>query len=539
MFFIYTAVVAIVISMAVIPVMMKLAPVIGMIDMPDSRKVHANPIARVGGIGIAIGAMLPVLLFSELTPLIESFLMGGLVLMIFGMLDDAREMGHYPKFIGQLLAVGIVIFHGDIVIHRLPFLDTDLVPVFGIPLTFIAMVGVINAINHSDGLDGLAAGESLMSLIVIAILAYSYNGFTTVLIACGLIGGILGFLRYNTHPARVFMGDSGSQFIGFTVAVLAIVLTHQVNVGLSAAIPLLLIGLPIVDILVVLYLRASGGQNWFKATRNHIHHRLLDLGFQHYETVIIIYTVQAFLVTMAMVFRFEMDLLLIMTYLIVCVGLFTLLSRAENRSWRVKHNTRLSEIGSTLHGIREHAIVQRMPLLLLSVGVPVYFIGSSLSIQNVPTDFGVISLLLFVLLVLEPLIRQQERLVLRGAVYATVVFVVYLHSVSPGFENTVIQELEVAFFVLLALAIVVLVRLAKEGEFRTTPTDYLLIFVIFGIAIFSNDLTPGQMLSEILVKVIIALYAMELLINRLPKSWAAVNLATMATLAVLGFRGLM
>jgi UDP-GlcNAc:undecaprenyl-phosphate GlcNAc-1-phosphate transferase len=176
----------------------------------------------------------------------------------------------------------------------------------------IAMVGMINAINHSDGLDGLASGEVLISLSAMAFLAYQVGGGNEVLIiALAALGAIIGFLRYNTHPAKIFMGDTGSQFLGFTVGFLAILLTQRIDCSMSPAVALLLLGLPVVDILVVLKKRIREGRNWFKASKNHIHHRLLSLGFLHEEAVIVIYSAQILCVTTGVLFCYRSDWLLL------------------------------------------------------------------------------------------------------------------------------------------------------------------------------------------------------------------------------------
>ncbi|MBI3440555.1 MAG: undecaprenyl/decaprenyl-phosphate alpha-N-acetylglucosaminyl 1-phosphate transferase, partial [Proteobacteria bacterium] len=228
-------------------------------------------------------------------------------------------LGHYVKFVGQFLAVIVVVYYGNLYVTYLPFLDAELTATIGKPFTVFAMVGVINALNHSDGLDGLAGGMSLLSLSAIAYLAYLVDEGAarniTILIALATIGGVIGFLRYNTHPARVFMGDGGSQFLGFTSGFLTVYLMEKVNPALSPALPALILGLPIIDILAVFVQRIYHGMNWFRASKNHIHHRLLQLGFDHYEAVVIIYSVQIVLVACAIMLPYEPDLLIAPLYL--------------------------------------------------------------------------------------------------------------------------------------------------------------------------------------------------------------------------------
>jgi len=286
------------ISLAVIPIMVRLAPKLGMMDIPDEdRKVHVAPIPRVGGWGIIIGALIPILTLTKIDAVVLSYLFGCIVLLVFGALDDQREMGHYTKFVGQIIAVIPMIFFCGIHINELPFISYEFPTWFYQAFTLVAMIGVINAINHSDGLDGLAGGETLISLGAIALIAYfAADQNLTIVIALAAIGGLIGFLRYNTHPAIVFMGDGGSQFLGFTLGFLAVHLVEFSSADLSRTAVLLLLGLPIIDILTVLKKRAMSGSNIFRATRNHMHHRLLEAGLAHKESVVVIYTIHTFMV---------------------------------------------------------------------------------------------------------------------------------------------------------------------------------------------------------------------------------------------------
>jgi UDP-GlcNAc:undecaprenyl-phosphate GlcNAc-1-phosphate transferase len=243
-----TLVAAMIISMVLIPIMVRVAPRLGLIDRPNARKVHATPIPRVGGIGIVLGGLTVIVFLLPPDRLVHAYLLGALVLFVFGVWDDICEIGHYAKFLGQLIAALIVVLYGNLYVVSFPFVSGgEIAATFGVPFTLFALLGMINAINHSDGLDGLAGGESLFSLGAIALLAIlaehaGSDGVVVFTIAVAVIGGLLGFLRYNTHPARVFMGDSGSQFLGYTLGCLAILLTQRVDPKLSPTVVLLLLG---------------------------------------------------------------------------------------------------------------------------------------------------------------------------------------------------------------------------------------------------------------------------------------------------------
>ena len=417
--FLLIAIISMVISMAIIPIMMHFASSLGMVVKPDPRKVHTIPIPRVGGLGIVIGALIPMLIWLPSTPLVNSFIFGGIVLLVFGIWDDIKELGHYVKFTGQFIAVVAVVYYGGLYVEHFPYIGLDAIPeTIGKPFTVIAIVGVINALNHSDGLDGLAGGESLLSFGAVAYLAYLYDGLGVLIIASATMGGIFGFLRFNSHPARVFMGDGGSQFIGYTLGVLVIMLTQRVNPVLSPAIALLLIGLPIVDILAVFYLRAKSGMNLFRATRNHIHHRLLTLGFYHYESVMLIYSVQAFFVICAILLPYENDFLITAIYLTATILMFTILTVLERQDFQIHQPSHSGQRVRTLPGFIGSKHMLALPGQVLEAGVMIFLIGAALMSVSVPIDISVSALVLLLILLLLVLVpRFANQFLIRLVVF--------------------------------------------------------------------------------------------------------------------------
>jgi len=533
---------AMAISMVVLPLMVRLSPYIGMMDQPDARKVHSTPIARVGGIGIVLGSLAPLLVWMPMNDLLHAYVVGSLVLFAFGALDDQRELGHYVKFIGQFIAVGIVVFYGGLTIEQIPFVAAEsLSSSIGIPLTIFAMVGMVNAINHSDGLDGLAGGESLLSLLGIAFIAYQTENSinNTVVIACAVMGGIVGFLRYNTHPAKVFMGDSGSQFLGFTLAFLVILLTQRVNIALSPALPALLLGLPVIDILAVLFLRAKSGMNIFRATRNHIHHRLLDRGFSHQSSVIVIYSTQAFFVLSALGLTYEADWIILLLYSFVCCVIFILLTRAEQSNWQFQYN-----VSSFLHKVNiKKGLLSRIgkqQFLLIKILIPLLFIYVSIAIPSVSPDFVVISLLLVIALILDLLFGHGRRSIIQqGSVFICAIFVVYLSSLylSHGLESY--KTIEIVIYALLSGSIAITLKLAKGLEFKTTSADYLTLFIVLLVGFFQNIYFLEVNLAEVALKSVIVLYGCELIGNQKDIGrWSMLNIAVLITLGILALRGI-
>src|SRR5438874_10204606 len=294
--------------MVLIPPLGGMAEWLHVVDGPAARKVHGTPVPRLGGVAMAIGAVLPPIMWATMDSRMVGFLCGVAVILFFGLWDDIKGIDYRLKFLGQIIAVLIVVLYGRMVIRYVPFLGLEPLPDYvALPLTVFALVGVTNAINLADGLDGLAGGITLLSLGMIAILAHPSGDVRVLLATIAVIGSIVGFLRFNTYPARIFMGDGGSQFLGFCAGVLAVMLTQNVNTALSPALPLLILGLPILDTLLVMGERLYEGRSPFVADRKHIHHRLLALGFDHYEAVIAIYVLQSVLIVGAYFLRFESD----------------------------------------------------------------------------------------------------------------------------------------------------------------------------------------------------------------------------------------
>ncbi|MBI5041295.1 MAG: undecaprenyl/decaprenyl-phosphate alpha-N-acetylglucosaminyl 1-phosphate transferase [Gammaproteobacteria bacterium] len=539
--FVVVFMVALAVSMAIIPVMIRLAPHIGMIDKPDPRKVHVVPIPRAGGIGIVLGALLPMAIWLPLTDTLLAFYVGSLVLLAFGVWDDIAELGHYVKFIGQFIAAILVVYFGGVVVESFPFMGLEpLSPMIGKPFTVIALVGMINAINHSDGLDGLAGGESLMSLAGMLYLATQASGTEATVLAVAVMGGVFGFLRFNSHPARVFMGDGGSQFLGFSLGVLAVLLTQQVNTALSPALPLLLLGLPIADILMVFWKRARAGGSWFKATKNHVHHRLLELGFHHYESVTIIYTVQALMVLAAVAMPYVADAALVAIYLALCLLVFVFLERAERRSWRV--HAAVGVAGGVMRNVQylcETPLTRNAPAVFVTLAVSIFMLIGAFGIQRVPADMTLVAAVLAVALLVRLVLGYRVWfLMLRLLVFTAVALVVYLVNTYPQSWYAALDTTGYVFFAALALALAIGIRLAERDSFRVTPLDYLVVLIVVALAMLpEKDLAATGMLGMAL-QAIVLFYGAELAMRKMRNRWNLFTGATLFSLGVIAVRGL-
>jgi UDP-GlcNAc:undecaprenyl-phosphate GlcNAc-1-phosphate transferase len=535
---------AMAISMMLIPIMVRFAPRLGLMDRPGARKVHAAPVPRVGGVGIVVGALIPIFFLLPPDKVSQAYIAGTLILFVFGLWDDMFEIGHYPKFIGQLVAVSIVVFYGDVYITTFPFIPGgEIPPLLGIPFTFVAMVGMINAINLSDGLDGLAGGESLFTLGAITLLAVLVDSVVALTITLTVIGGIFGFLRYNTYPARVFMGDSGSQFLGYTLGYLAILLTQSVDRDLSPAVVLLLLGLPVVDSLVVMVNRVRARISPFQAGRDHIHHRLLDLGFVHHESVIIIYSLQMVFVTSAVLLRYESNALIIAVYLVLCSGVFTMLTLAERSGWKLSDQKRANGQTTVMAHDALRRILVIVPRRFLAIGIPLYLIGTSLIVERVPSDFAKMSMLVAGLMVLELFFGNAPRSIMRRAlIYITAAFIGYLGISYTPIWLDFLEPVKTVFFILIAVAFAAAVKFSprrRKIEFETTATDYLVVFCLVAVLMVSKGNFWGSDGVMFVVQMVIIFYGCELLIMEKRGKWSGLSTAALVTVSILALRGLL
>lgn len=302
LFILLSVLVAAVISFAATPLVKKLAISVGAIDVPkDDRRMHKKPIPRLGGLAIFIAFVVSVLLFADIGREMRGILLGALIIVALGVLDDIHTLRALPKFLVQILAAVVVVLHGC----RIEFISNPVVTssatylrlggVVSVAVTIIWIVAITNAVNFIDGLDGLAVGVSGISaatMLIVAILVAEQN---VALIMAALFGACLGFIPYNFNPAKIFMGDTGSTFLGFILATMSIQGLFKLYAIISFAVPFLILGIPIFDICFAVIRRVAKGQNPMTADRGHVHHRLIDMGFDQKQSVMITYMLTAIL----------------------------------------------------------------------------------------------------------------------------------------------------------------------------------------------------------------------------------------------------
>jgi UDP-GlcNAc:undecaprenyl-phosphate/decaprenyl-phosphate GlcNAc-1-phosphate transferase len=528
-------VVALSITAALIPLLAHWAPVVGLTDRPGPRKVHSTPVPRVGGLAMAAGLAAPILLTVPLTAPVRGLLLGLAVLVVFGVWDDRFTLGYRTKLAGQVIAVGLCMIVGGVHVGPLTLGSLEVLPApVATLISFVFLVGITNAINLADGLDGLAGGLVLLCLCAITVFAAMCGNSQVTAIALIEAGAVLGFLRFNTHPARIFMGDSGSQMLGFSVGALSLLATQGENCTLSAALPLLLLGLPIMDTMTVMLTRIRAGRSPFAADSNHLHHRLLALGFAHREAVLLVYLLQVALVLCAYFMRFDSDLSVVLAFCVFGGLVLGLLYWAWSSSWRVGNPTGSGGLRAYLNGVMPGAQIARVALAVMTASLAVYATTVLISSRRISTDLGLMCLAMLVILLLLSSWKAERSLrwFERAAAYVSVVLVVYLDQSMPH-KPWLLTEFSWAVIGIAGAAALVRFWLSQSGRFELTTLDLIVIFIALvlpnlpGSVVLPADLPAG------VAKTVILLYVIELLLtinlkHVMPRVFLVVTLAVIA-----------
>lgn len=303
LFMIFAFIVSFAFTFATTPLVRRFAFKIGAIDIPkDNRRMHKKPTPRIGGLAIIFGFTVATLCFAQPSRQLYGTLAGAAIIAVMGVIDDCKNLPAKLKFVIQIIAALVVVFAGDIKIDVFTnpnFLSDN--PYWVLPewlsvtLTVIWIVFITNAVNFIDGLDGLAAGVSAIMSISLVFISIRVGEYSIAILGIALMGSCFGFLPFNFNPAKIFMGDTGSTFLGFMLATLSIQGVFKSYAVISFAVPLLILGLPLFDALFAMIRRILRGQSPMTADRGHLHHRLVDMGFSQKQTVFILYAISGVL----------------------------------------------------------------------------------------------------------------------------------------------------------------------------------------------------------------------------------------------------
>lgn len=347
--------IAFIVSLCATPAAIWFARKIGAIDIPkDDRRVHSRPIPRMGGLAIFAGFTIAFLLLSEMPmPKMLGILGGAITIIICGMIDDTKGVSPKQKLALQFIAAGFLYFSGIKISYLAnPFNPRELmdVGIMGLPITLIWVVGITNTVNLIDGLDGLAAGVSAISAMTLAYIAFFNGRYETALLTLALAGACLGFLPYNFNPAKVFMGDTGSLFLGFILSAISIQGSLKSAAVITTVIPVIALGLPIFDTSFAIMRRLVNGRPIMEADKGHLHHRLLALGLCQKRAVLTLYLISALLGVTAALYINKLyiygTMAILATAVLIMIPINRTLNRIENEE--IAHEVAMLKPGAPI-----------------------------------------------------------------------------------------------------------------------------------------------------------------------------------------------
>lgn len=344
---------AAIVSYLATPLARRFAFLIGAVDRPDPRKIHRAPTARTGGIAVVLGFCAPwaalylldnpvVRMFRPQLPIFLTLVACGLLMFALGVADDILNLSPKIKLVAQVI-VAVIMYFGGFQVTQLsnPFTNPIHLGLFSLPFTVLWIVGLTNATNLLDGMDGLVAGVAAVMALSLAIINILGGNALVALLTFSLAGAVLGFLPYNFTPARIFLGDSGSLFIGIMMAGISTISLFKAATATLVIIPVLLFALPLFDTTQVVIGRLRRGQHPFSPDRTHVHHRLLSLGLNQRQAAIFLYVVTLFLGVAAIILSWRITAEAFVTLAIIALALcffFVAITRYVARR-RTPHRT--------------------------------------------------------------------------------------------------------------------------------------------------------------------------------------------------------
>ena len=496
---------------------------LNIVDLPAARKVHKKPIPRVGGIAIVVATVFPIIAWIQLDAPIWGVLIGIAILFILGIIDDARNLSYKIKFIIQIISISLVFIYGFVDLNASHFVAKELVP-YAVLFTayFLFILGVTNAINLSDGLDGLAGGEALLSFSVIGLLAYETNNSLIILLVLAIVGAVFGFLRFNTYPAKIFMGDTGSLFLGFVLGLLSVALTYRVDNAYAKMLPLLLVGLPVLDTLMVMIIRLYHGKSPFNADRNHLHHRLLDHGFAHYQSVLIIYLIQSIFVLTAYFMRYDTEINVLIAFTIISILAISISYATTKDNKLILSNSivnKIFNISRDIVNIHTEKLFSILGVLLL-----LYTLTASFAVDKFDKDVLLLLLVISVIGMIGLILLREKpcHWIERVAIHVMIVLSIYF---GVGVNQGNIMDVFQIGILLVSVVIIVLLFLGEgRKKFIGSPLDFLLIATAIVIPNLPNSPIANHGLSLLILKLVVLFYCVEYVLFNVTSHWWVIRL---------------
>ena len=541
---------ALLLSLWLTPLVIRYSFRLNAIDHPDERKVHKKPVSRMGGAAMVAGLVLPLLFFSPLDRTMLSFLAGAFLIVATGILDDIHRIPPPAKLSGEIAAAAAFVFLSGISVrefgdlfHTGKISGGPLGPV----LTIFCMVGVMNALNLSDGLDGLAGGISAIACFFLGLFAYLSGDWGVLWILLALLGSLFGFLRYNTYPAHLFMGDTGSLLLGYTLSAAAVMLVqnYKTEVYLAPVTVAGVLALPISDTLLVMARRLRQGQNPFRPDRTHLHHRLLDIGIPHSVVVPILYLsagtfgVQAWFLREAPDwFQFAAVILLAALVHGTVYGLQRFGFRWEGRVAASPYLSRTDPAYARMARLMGKSVRSAAGVIAVGIAVPV------LAMPVVPPVIGGIAMaaLVFVAALFPWRAQRAKPSVSYGLMWFACLCLLALLQATPGVPAWVPAYLAVLSGIVLLWVLLMMKYRGHRQIVQISSFELLLLSIVLFAALVmvpALHLDEGirRMLLAVCLESVAFLLAMKILIHRQPQRNSMIAAGFLLALALIVAKG--
>jgi UDP-GlcNAc:undecaprenyl-phosphate GlcNAc-1-phosphate transferase len=519
----YAFLVALLTVLLMIPSISRLAVSIGILDRCDEeRKIHTDDIPRLGGFAIFFAFTLSAILICSFDMTAKGMLAGGIIIFLTGLADDLTGLTPRQKFAGQFIAVGVSVLIGERYVTTLGdlfgFGEIDLGNA-AIPFTMIAIVGVINAINLLDGLDGLAAGTAGIVAICFSILAYHTGNEPLLVMLVCFLGAVFGFLKFNTFPAQIFMGDSGSLFLGYCLGNFAVMLVTASSGNISPMTPVMVLIIPIFDTLYVMAKRAFSRQKLFVPDKRHLHHRLLGLRFKHQVVVTVLYGL-SYLLGFVALFTHEAPTYLLFYGLVgVCALLYLglgVVEQSEQFQTVGAYHFRISLFPERQRQ-RLHTFSGKLDDLLKYL---LLFIIISSAIIPLPDRNQIVLVATFMLLLSQGLIFLSDNVGNRYLLFLLFVNLTYIiYYTENNFRSFEIAGLPfralsgVLFILLFAMVLFKLIIKGSPLSLLDTPLEYLILFLAISVPLIPQPFQGEHHLLVVSGKSMILFMAYKLLLK--------------------------
>jgi UDP-GlcNAc:undecaprenyl-phosphate GlcNAc-1-phosphate transferase len=527
-----------------VPFVARLSVRIGLLDKPGARKIHNLATPRLGGIAIFCSLLFTIILYSPINQQVKGILAGAIIIFLTGLADDLTNLSPRQKFAGEFLAAGLAVFMGGVCVRHLgnPFgMGIIELGPMAVPFTLIGIVGLINAINLLDGLDGLAGGVCAIACVTFAILAFITGNTALLVLVVSLLGALLGFLRYNHYPAVIFMGDSGSLLLGYCMGVFSVLLATGGAREVSPYIPLLVLGVPILDTVVVMINRKRAGKRLFSPDQSHLHHRLLDLGIGHRATVLIVIGMSYLLSLIAITGLKLNDSVLLALFLIGASTVYGTLSYLTHDGWRERFDLSNDQSLHVTKNLR--SLVHRtgyVTAVIKSLLLGVILMPACISYRDICSLSILPVLIVIVMLCLYVAQFSWHNLFLQICIYFSAAFMVLvvenLGRDEQLFGVPMYIVSHVIFLILLVLVgIKVLIR-NRISRLIVSPFEYLIMLIVLTVPLLPQSVVGPYHLATVAAKSVILFAAFKLVLMRRIQSNRRVILLVLASTLIMAIR---